>query len=104
MLHAVHATDAHVREFAAREPRAAVTSFFVESAARFRPGAITGASSGIRLARISALLGNDNEALAWLERARADRDPELLFVLRNPEFQRIRLTPRFRSVVQAVGL
>jgi len=55
-------------------------------------------------ATLYAIAGDDEAALTWMERAAAERDPEVLFSLRNPAFDRVRLHERFRRIAAATGL
>jgi len=50
------------------------------------------------LAGLEALRGRTDAALGWLEQAAWERDPELVWVLRNPEFTRLRALPRFQAL------
>lgn len=42
-----------------------------------------------------ALLDDDEHAMDWLEAAATERDPDVIDVLREPEFGRMRAMPRF---------
>ena len=55
-------------------------------------------------AQIHAPLGEVDEAMEWLERAYAERDPWLVWLKVNPCFDRIRTDPRFIAMVRRVGL
>lgn len=55
------------------------------------------------LAALHADLGDRDEALAALERAREERDPMLVSVNVDPAFDAVRTDPRFREIVASVG-
>ncbi|HUF49104.1 MAG TPA: tetratricopeptide repeat protein, partial [Vicinamibacterales bacterium] len=57
-----------------------------------------------KLASSHALVGDVDQALDWLERARDQRDSRLLFVNVDPRFAGLRDDPRFRRLVEDVGL
>jgi DNA-binding winged helix-turn-helix (wHTH) protein len=57
-----------------------------------------------KLASSHAIIGNLDAALVWLQRARSQRDIRLLFVNVDPRFEPLRADPRFRQLVQQVGL
>jgi len=56
------------------------------------------------IAEVYAVLGNADEAFEWLDRAIDRRDGSLGFVAVNPFFDNIRDDPRFRDVLERVGL
>jgi TolB-like protein/Flp pilus assembly protein TadD len=49
-------------------------------------------------------LGESNEAFAWLEKAYEERDPQLTYVKAGRRFEPLRKDPRFRELVQRIGL
>lgn len=51
-----------------------------------------------------AALGNDAEAFRWLDEAYKRRDETLLYLKVDPEWDRLRSDPRFRAMMQKVGL
>ena len=51
-----------------------------------------------------AALGNDVQAFAWLDKAYERRDECLLYLKVDPEWDRLRSDPRFKAIVQKVGL
>ena len=51
-----------------------------------------------------AALGNDAEAFRWLDEAYRRRDECILYLKVDPEWDRLRSVPRFRALVQKVGL
>lgn len=55
-------------------------------------------------ATLYAVAGDDEAALTWIERAVGERDPDVLFGLRNPAFDRLRAHDRFRRLAAATGL
>src|SRR5262249_22780666 len=90
-----------VRErFADRNPREAVTSFLRRSAADMASRPPRDRVSPTDVATLHALAGESDAALGWLERAADERDPELVFSLRNPELDALRDQPRYRALRQ----
>jgi TolB-like protein/Flp pilus assembly protein TadD len=49
-------------------------------------------------------LGQDEQALSWLEKAYAARDALMPWLGRMPGFDRLRTQPRFRAILEGVGL
>ena len=50
-------------------------------------------------------LGETNQAFAWLDKAEAERDPELTYLkVPNRRFAPLRHDPRFQLLVKRVGL
>lgn len=49
-------------------------------------------------------LGDSNEAFVWLEKAYQERDPQLTYLKAGRRFGPLRQDPRFRALVQRVGL
>ncbi|MFN2386885.1 MAG: hypothetical protein ABR576_11490 [Thermoanaerobaculia bacterium] len=56
------------------------------------------------LAMLHARLGEREEAMAWLERALADRDPVLLLVRVHPYFDTLREDPRLEPLLRRAGV
>jgi serine/threonine-protein kinase len=50
------------------------------------------------------LLGDADGAARWLERALAERDPQLMWAKVDPRLARVRADPRIQAVIRAVGL
>jgi DNA-binding winged helix-turn-helix (wHTH) protein/tetratricopeptide (TPR) repeat protein len=92
------ADDVRAR-FADRDPREAVRSFLRRSAADLASRPPRDRVSPTRIATLHALLGDTSAALDWLERAAGEREVELVFSLRNPEFDVLRDQPRYRALV-----
>ena len=78
----------------------------------FAPGlvgrAAHGAPHGFRqhvnvLAALHAVLLHTEAAIEWLQRAADERDPELLFALRDPEFSRLKADARFQMLNERVN-
>lgn len=81
-----------------RDPRAAVLAFVRGSADR--ASRQTAASlRPVWVATLYAVAGDGDAALSWLDRAVRERDPELLFGLRNPAFDDLRQRDRFRRLL-----
>ncbi len=53
-----------------------------------------------RVATFHALAGDSTQALDWLERAHAERNPSLIYVFADPAFAAVRDHPRFRRIVR----
>jgi len=57
------------------------------------------------LASANARLGRNDQALAWLEKAREQRaDLQMVFLAVDPGFDRLRSDPRFDAFLHRVGL
>ncbi len=48
-------------------------------------------------------LGDGDSALTWLERAHAERDHQMTFLLVDPRLDPLRSSPRFARLVQVMG-
>jgi DNA-binding winged helix-turn-helix (wHTH) protein/tetratricopeptide (TPR) repeat protein len=88
--------------FATMPDRDAVARFIALSADTTRPEALRGRASNSKAALLSVLAGRNDEALAWLERAAADRESDFAFALRDPAFDVLRGLPRFQTLVVAL--
>lgn len=55
-----------------------------------------------RMALVNTALGRAEAATEWLQRAAAERDPDLLYDLRDPDFDEIRSQPAFQAVEERV--
>ena len=53
----------------------------------------------VQLAAVCGMLGRDEEAIAWLQRARRERSTYLRFVSLDPAFKHLHTDPRFREIV-----
>ena len=73
------------RRFALQDPRQAVERFLRRSIQKMTSNAGTGLSP-TRIATFYALLAEPDTAVEWLETAAFDRDPELVYALRDPDF------------------
>ncbi len=51
-----------------------------------------------------ALLGETDEAFAWLERAYEERDHDLVFLQTDPTLDPLRSEPRFQDLLRRIGL
>ncbi len=56
------------------------------------------------IAKIRAVLGKKEEAFKWLEKGSQDREPCLVWLKADPEFERLRSDPRFQDLLRRVGL
>jgi hypothetical protein len=57
-----------------------------------------------RVARIYARLGDETQALEWLEKAYQERDVFLCNLKVGPSFDPLRSNPRFQDLLRRVGL
>jgi TolB-like protein/Tfp pilus assembly protein PilF len=60
--------------------------------------------SETRMAGVLVAAGEDEAALAWLERARDARSPEFVWIGSDPAFRRIAEHPRFLALLESAGL
>jgi DNA-binding winged helix-turn-helix (wHTH) protein/tetratricopeptide (TPR) repeat protein len=95
------ADDVRAR-FGEKDPRTAVTTFLQRSAENLVARRIRDRISPTSIATIEALAGDRTAALDWLERAAVERDAELVFNLRNPEFDPLHGEPRYRALVTRI--
>jgi hypothetical protein len=58
----------------------------------------------IYLARIHAAMGNTEQALSWLEQARAQRSNGMVTLKVDPAWDPLRAEPRFQELLRAAGL
>jgi DNA-binding winged helix-turn-helix (wHTH) protein/TolB-like protein len=58
-------------------------------------------SFGIALVYVG--LGQNEQALEWLEKARTERDPFMVYIKMDPNFDTLRGDPRFADLVRRVG-
>ncbi|MEJ2337160.1 MAG: protein kinase, partial [Gemmatimonadales bacterium] len=66
-----------------------------------RPGS---SDSSYEVAQSCAAGGDPDEAMRWLEKAYAERDPSLLLILNTREFDEMHEDPRFLDLVRRIGL
>jgi hypothetical protein len=55
-------------------------------------------------AGLEALLGNKDEAFAWLNKAYAERSGKLLDLKLDPDFDTLRRDSRYADLVRRIGL
>ncbi len=55
------------------------------------------------IALLSAMIGETEEAMIWLERAYEDRDPGLLAAKTSPLLDPLRSDPRFQDLLRRIG-
>ncbi len=60
--------------------------------------------SSYGVAQVYARLGEKEQAFAWLERAYQERDTGLVLLKVEPAFDNMRADPRFRNLMERVGL
>ena len=51
----------------------------------------------------SAIIGETEEAMTWLERAYEERDPNLIFAKTDPLLDPLRSDPRFDDLLRRIG-
>jgi DNA-binding winged helix-turn-helix (wHTH) protein/TolB-like protein/Tfp pilus assembly protein PilF len=71
---------------------------FLQQPGSRRPGA------EIQVASIHAALGENDQAISWLERAYQERAPQLMFLNTDPSFSGLRSDPKFRDLLHRVHL
>src|SRR5204863_4133282 len=59
--------------------------------------------SPYNMARVYAAAGDEAPALAWLERAYDEHNPDLIELASEPVFDRLRQHPAFASLLRRVG-
>ena len=89
--------------FVAGDPHEAVRAFLLRSLELSRPPAIRSDTGVTAVARLAALAGRDDEALAWLERGIHERELDAVYALRDPAFDTLRRLRRFSAIEAAVG-
>jgi DNA-binding winged helix-turn-helix (wHTH) protein len=90
------------RGFAAGTPRDSVDRFLRRSVQKVRAAGASVYVPPTRYATLYALLGDRDAALDWLEAAADERDPELLYLLRDPDVTPLRGLPRFTALERRV--
>ena len=73
-----------------------------------RDGAIEQAARGAfglayAIALLSAMIGETEEAMIWLERAYEERDPMLIFAKVASTLDPLRSDPRFQDLLRRIG-
>jgi TolB-like protein/DNA-binding winged helix-turn-helix (wHTH) protein/Flp pilus assembly protein TadD len=63
-----------------------------------------GEASPWHLARAYILLGDNQRALVWLQKADEDRDPAMAFTKAEPAFAPLRSDPRFQALLRRMNL
>ncbi len=58
----------------------------------------------LSMARLHALQGNREEGLSWLEKAYEQRDPWIIFVQVDPDFDALHEDARFDDICRRIGL
>ena len=72
--------------------------------AEIRERAARGHASPIWVALAHIGLGENDLAFEWLDRAFEERDGSLILVAASPEFDPLRQDPRFRALLERMGL
>jgi tetratricopeptide (TPR) repeat protein len=63
-----------------------------------------GAPRALVVARTYQRIGDDASAIAWLERAYAERDPGLVYLRADHEWRALRADPRVAAIIARMGL
>jgi tetratricopeptide (TPR) repeat protein len=84
--------------------RSGYAGAMLEAAAALEARAARSFVQGPLLAALYAYGGRKDRALDWLERAHAERDTWLVFVMDDPRFETLRSEPRFRRLLDAMAL
>jgi hypothetical protein len=63
-----------------------------------------GVGMDFRIARLQAILGNDEASIDWLEKSLVTRDANLAMVDVDPRFDRLRSHPRFQALLRRMKL
>lgn len=58
----------------------------------------------VNIARVYVGLGDLDAAFEWMDRAYEDRSRNLALVIANPEWDRLRSDPRFRTLAEKIGV
>ena len=56
----------------------------------------------MHVSMLHALAGDTAQALTWLKRAYAERNPSLIFIRTDPAFAGLRTNPRYLRIEQAM--
>jgi eukaryotic-like serine/threonine-protein kinase len=59
--------------------------------------------SPFHIALVYVGLGEKDQAIEWLEKAKSERDPFLMYIKVDPNFDSLRDNPRFNALVQQMG-
>jgi hypothetical protein len=60
--------------------------------------------SSVEEATLNAELGNREKALSFLEQGFRRHDADMIWIQCDPEFDFLHSEPRFRSIIQRIGL
>ena len=77
------------------EARGALNELLKLSTERFVPP--------YHIAFLCNALGDEEEALVWLERGIEQQDPKMAFLPVEPKWRNLRDNPRFQAVVKKIG-
>ena len=58
----------------------------------------------VSFAAVYGFLGDEENAMKWLDRSAGDHDFSLLYVKVEPAFDRLRASPRFQALLKRIGL
>ena len=75
----------------------ALRRFMIESATRGAFGL------ACNIAQLSAMIGETEKAMTWLERAYEEREPLLVNVKADPRLDPLRSDPRFQDLLRRIG-
>jgi DNA-binding winged helix-turn-helix (wHTH) protein/TolB-like protein/tetratricopeptide (TPR) repeat protein len=60
--------------------------------------------SPFHIALVYVGLGKNDDAMEWLEKAKTERDPFLIYIKVDPNFDSLRNEPRFQKLLMSIGL
>ena len=60
--------------------------------------------SPFHIALVYVGLGENAQAIEWLEKAKAERDPFLIYIKVDPNFDSLRGEPLFQALLESLGL
>jgi hypothetical protein len=59
--------------------------------------------SPFEIALVYTGLGENDQAMEWLEKAKTERDPFLIYIMIDPNFDNLRSDPHFADLMRRVG-
>ena len=59
--------------------------------------------SPFEIALVHIGLGEKDKAMEWLEKAKTERDPFLIYIKVDPNFDSLRSEPRFQTLLTSIG-
>ena len=62
------------------------------------------ARQGIYIALAHAAIGNKDQAFVWLTKSYESRDPQIVWLKVEPQFETLRPDPRFQALLRRMGI